>query len=483
MTDSPFKDSLTGLFNHGFFQISLEMEVKRSRRYGGPFTLALLDIDSFNGYNRKHGHGKGDWLLKEMARIIRESIRKVDLAARYSGDVFALVLTNSSVEQALALMERIRQAATGLSGSEMTVSIGLASYPGDAVLKENLIRRAEDALLQAKLKGRNRIDFSRREIKPVEDPNSRILVVDDEPQNLKLLEALLVPLHYDVIKASNGKEAISLVQKTGVDLVLLDVMMPEMNGYEVCRRIKGNEETRLIPVVMLTALDDMKAKINGIEAGADDFLTKPPNKMELLTRVKTLIKVKGLNDNLTSLESVLFSLANVVEAKDEYTKGHIWRVAELAVALGERVGLTEKNIRALKLGGMIHDIGKIGIPKEILNKPGPLSPDEREVMKNHANIGYRICLPLEKTLGTALEIIRYHHEKLDGSGYPEGLRGEEIPICAQVMAVVDIYDALVSDRPYRKKISNERAAEILLQETTEGRLDRQIVEYLIEIIR
>jgi putative two-component system response regulator len=226
----------------------------------------------------------------------------------------------------------------------------------------------------------------------------------------------------------------------------------------------------------------MEAKIKGIEAGADDFITKPPNKMELIARTKSLIKLKKLNDNLTSIEYVLFSLARTVEAKDEYTQGHVERVSKLAITLGKKMELSDREMEALRYGGILHDIGKIAVPGDILNKPGPLSPEEWEVMKNHPVAGYNICLPLKKNLGYALEVIRHHHEKLDGSGYPDGLKNEEISATARIMAVVDIYDALVTDRPYREGMPLEKAVEILKQEANSGKLDKVVVGHLIEVV-
>ncbi len=259
-------------------------------------------------------------------------------------------------------------------------------------------------------------------------------------------------------------------------------MMPEMGGYEVCRHLKGSEATRLIPVVLVTAFDDMEAKIKGIEAGADDFITKPPNKMELLARTKSLIKFKKQNESLTSIEYVLFSLAKTVEAKDEYTQGHVERVSKLAITLGKKMELSDKEMKALRYGGILHDIGKIAVPCDILNKPGPLSSEEWEVMKSHPVVGYNICLPLKKKLGYALEVIRHHHEKLDGSGYSDGLKNEEISMAARIMAVVDIYDALITDRPYREGMFLEKAVEILNQEANDGKLDKVVVGHLIEVV-
>jgi putative two-component system response regulator len=481
-TKASFTDGLTGLFNHGFFQLALDSEVKRSRRYGAPFTLALVDVDSFAGYNRHFGPAKGDRILKEIADIVKRNIRDVDIAARYSGDMFALILAECTSGQAADVMKRIRRDVEKLAGENTTISIGIADYPAASDNKEIFIKKAEEALVRSKIEGKNRVSIFKEEEDLLTDQTPRILVVDDEPKNIKLLEAFLRPFNYDILKAENGEDALSIIDRADIDMVLLDVMMPRMDGFEVCRRIKGSENTRMIPVVMVTALDDTEARVKAIELGADDFVTKPPNRIELQARVKSLIKVKILNNTLTSLESVLFSLANTVEAKDEYTKGHTLRVSELSVQLAKKMNLSKNDINAIKIGGIIHDVGKIGVPKAIINKPGRLEPEELEIMKTHPYIGYKICTPLKKSLGMVLDIIYYHHEKLDGSGYPIGLKGEDIPEGAKVLAVADIYDALTSDRPYRKAMSKEKALEILRQEAGEGKLDRKIVEYLTEIV-
>ena len=476
---APFADSLTGLYNHGFFQTVLEWEEERFKRHGGPFTLGLIDIDSFKGYNRSHGHAQGEQALKKIAELIKNSIRQVDLAARYGGDVFAILLIGAEAEMAKEAAERIRTAVAKAFDNSLTVSVGLASLPGDASTKTHLIEKAQEALLQAKMRGTNKVHFFEKEKLTHNITTSTILVVDDEPRNVKLLEGLLSPLNYEVIKAYNGEEALSLVNKTSVDLVLLDIMMPKMDGYEVCRRLKSSEQTRLIPVIMVTALHDMDAKVKGIEAGADDFLPKPVNKIELRARTQSLVNSKKLNDKMTSVENVLFSLANAVEAKDSYTQGHTQRVADMAVLIGKKMSLPEDEINALRVGGVLHDIGKIGIPREILNKPGPLSEDEWTIMKQHPTIGHKICLPLKRTLGHALDMIQHHHEKLDGSGYPDGLTDNEIPTVARIMAVVDIYDALITDRPYRKGMAREKALSILKEEADEGKLDKRVVDLLL----
>lgn len=481
-TLSPYTDGLTGLYNHGFFQAVLDHEFRRFRQFGAPFTLAMIDLDAFSIYNERHGPVAGDRTLKGIAHAIRQSIREVDFAARYGGDVFAVLFIGIDAQAALVAAERIRAAAERLSSeNQQTVSVGLASCPRDAPTKHQLIQKAKEALLRAKIGGKNRIFlYEREQVSPNHRP--RVLVVDDERVNLELVGAVLSSIDCEVFKASSGEEALSLLGKTDVDLVLLDILLPGIDGYEVCRRLKQQESTRLIPVILLTGLDDLTARIQGIEAGADDFLVKPPNHMELIARTRSLVKVKSLNDSLIGTENVLISLARAVEAKDVYTRGHISRTSELAVLVGRRMGISGKEVEALRLGGILHDIGKIGVPREILNKPGPLSPEEFGIVKSHPNVGHQICLPLKKTLGPALQVIRHHHERLDGGGYPDGLRGDEIPIVASIMAIVDMYDALVSDRPYRNALSRESALKILREDARVGRLDKAIVEILIDLL-
>jgi putative two-component system response regulator len=480
---SYYSDNLTGLYSHGFFHEYLDQELKKSMRYHDPFTLILVDVDFFSQYNAANGSIKGDLLLRQIANIISENLRESDLAARYLSDVFAVLLTRCDAENAFPIAERIRQSIESRMEGVATVSIGLTTYLINTTTNKNaLLSEAQEALLQAKKMGKNKVALYDKKNASEDDNKSQILIVDDEDRNLRLLEAMLLPLGYEVVKASNGEQALSLVKKLDIDLILLDIMMPGMNGFEVCKHLKENNDTRLIPVVVVTALDDKESKIKAIDAGADDFLTKPPDKTELLARTKSLVKMKQLNKNFTSIENVIFSLANTVEAKDGYTHGHVERVSNMAVSLGTRLGLSRKEIDALRLGGALHDIGKIAVPGNIINKPGSLSTDEWDTMKDHATAGYKICNPLMETLGLALKVIRHHHEKLDGSGYPDGLKGDEIPKIAQVMAVVDIYDALVTDRSYRKGMDKERALSILREEVAKGKLDKGIIDMLEEMI-
>ena len=481
-TGTSFQDGLTGLFNHGFFQLVLDREIKRSERQGKPFTLALIDVGGVSRYNLKYGYPSGNRLLKEVADLLIENIRTIDWVARFGGDVFAWLLVDASGEEARNAAERIQSAVRQRLCDPLDLFIGLAGFPKDALDRTGLLSLSREALNQAKIRGGDGIYFfeSRRTV--VSQETSTILLVDDDPHNLKLLEAFLSSLPHEILKANDGEEALVLLQKQEVDLILLDVMMPGINGFEVCRRLKTQEKTRLIPIVLITALDDLDSRVEGMESGADDFISKPVNRIEILARTKSLIKNRKLNNSLTNIENVLFSLAIAVEAKDRYTQGHTARVASLAMALGEKIGLEEKEMEALRIGGMLHDIGKIGIPESILNKPGPLDEAEWELMKQHCDIGHKICRPLEKTLGLALEVIRHHHEKLDRSGFPDGLGAEYLSMAVRIMAVVDIYDALTTDRPYRRAFSREEALQVLKNEAGEGKLDSKVVDDLVNLV-
>ena len=316
---------------------------------------------------------------------------------------------------------------------------------------------------------------------PVETSRSRILVVDDNPMNRQFLEDELTDEGFLVSTAEDGEDALQKVAAESPDMILLDVMMPKLDGYETCRRLKSDARTILTPVVMVTALTATHERIKGLEAGADDFLSKPYNRLELLTRVRSLLKLKRHTDELENVETVLFTLALSVEAKDPYTNNHCDRLARLSVALGEKLGLPREQLTALHRGGILHDLGKIGIPDAILLKPGPLNDVERAIVREHPAIGERICHPL-KSLRLVLPIIRHHHERWDGSGYPDGLAGEAIPLTARILQVVDIYDALTTQRPYKPAYSHGQACAIMREETAKGWWDSSMVETFIALI-
>jgi putative two-component system response regulator len=295
----------------------------------------------------------------------------------------------------------------------------------------------------------------------------KILIVDDHSSSRMTAAALLSVEGYNVLEAEDGQVALKSLMHADVDLILLDVMMPGMDGYEVCRRLKQNENTRLIPIIFVTALNDRRARLRGIDAGGDDFLTKPFDQLELSARVRSLVRQKRLNEDLDHASKVLFSIAKSIESRDPGTGDHCERLVALGQAFGEYLGLSRGEIRDLKWGGYLHDIGKVGIPDEVLLKRGGLSIEEWQTMRRHVEIGEEICQPL-RTMKGVLPIIRHHHEKWDGSGYPDGLRGDQIPWVAQVFQVIDIYDALTSERPYKPAHSPQKALEMMFQETERG---------------
>jgi putative two-component system response regulator len=296
---------------------------------------------------------------------------------------------------------------------------------------------------------------------------AHVLVADDSEANRELMSDILEPLGYKVTCVEDGEEALSVLHCQPVDIALLDVMMPRRTGFDVCQAVKADPALRLIPVVLITGLTGVEDRILGIESGADDFLYKPVRKQEMLARVCSLLKLKQFTDELENAETVLFSLALSIEGKDPYTGGHCDRLSKYSVTLAERIGLSESECIALRRAGTVHDIGKVAVPEHILLKPGPLSPEERRIMELHPVVGERICSPL-KSFRDVLPIIRHHHEKMDGTGYPDGLKDEQIPITARVMTIVDIFDSLTTERPYRRAMSSEDAFRIMREEAQRG---------------
>ena len=336
----------------------------------------------------------------------------------------------------------------------------------------------------------------------------KVLVVDDEDRNLRLMEAMLIPLGYEVILAGDGEEALEKVRDLPPDVILLDVMMPRMDGFEVARRLKGGEETRIIPIVMVTALREVEDRVKALEVGADDFLSKPVEKTELRARVQSLLKVKAYNDHMrdyqkeleaevakrteqlrqafekirvASLETI-FRLSRAAEYKDEDTGAHIQRMSHYAAAVARKMGLGESSVDTILYAAPMHDVGKIGIPDHILLKPGKLNLDEWEIMKQHTIIGGKILEGSDAEFIKLAEVIsRTHHEKWDGSGYPRGLKGPEIPLAGRVAAVTDVFDALTSKRPYRREPFSLEKTFAFIEEGQGSHFDPEVVEAFFAI--
>ena len=310
----------------------------------------------------------------------------------------------------------------------------------------------------------------------------KVLVVDDLEANLRLLEELLKAQGYDVLSAGDGNEALTLVELERPDVIVSDVRMPKRDGFELCRELKASPATRLTPVVLMTGSQEVEDRLRAIEAGADDFLTKPIDRPELNARVRSLVRLKRFTDDLDSAEAVLKSLALMVEARDSYTQDHCERLAHYATNLGRTLGLTDDDLLTLERGGYFHDIGKIALPDSILLKPGRLTPEEYVRVREHPVVGDRLCGNL-RSLHRVRPIVRHHHERLDGSGYPDKLSGDAVPLLAQIISIVDLFDAMTTTRPYRKALPADAAIEQLRREVTKGWRRHDLVEAFIETVR
>jgi putative two-component system response regulator len=311
---------------------------------------------------------------------------------------------------------------------------------------------------------------------------STILVVEDDPHIRDLLSGLLGALGYRLLMAASAEQALDALNVVSPDLVLTDVHLGAMSGIELCARLKADPRHELTPVVILTAVGDLEARVAGLAAGADDFFTKPVEFVELRTRLTALLRVRLLLSQLDRAEAVITTLALTIEARDPYTLGHCDRLSRYAVAVGEAMGLDREMLRALRLGGYLHDLGKIAVPDGILLKPGPLDPVEQERIRAHPGAGSDLVLGL-RSLELVRPIMRHHHEKWDGSGYPDGLKGEAIPLGARIISVVDVFDALHTDRPYKAAMPRFEAVSLLIRETDAGYWDPKIVDTFLDILR
>lgn len=315
-----------------------------------------------------------------------------------------------------------------------------------------------------------------------EDDPIRVLIVDDDPHHRALERELLDSPLYQVEEASSGPDALIRLSHAEYDVVLLDKRMPGMDGDETCRRIRSDLGLKLLPVLMVTGNSDVDNLTLSMEAGATDFVRKPYDPSELLARLNSAASRKRLTDQLDSAESLLFALARMVEAKDGTTGDHCSRLSHTGVVLGKALGLTSEELQALKRGGILHDIGKLGIPDNILLKPGKLIEQEWGLMRQHVYIGAQIVGGL-KSMRLTVPIIQHHHERWDGTGYPDGLQGKEIPLLARVFQIVDIYDALRNARPYKPAMSRDEVISIMEEEAAKGWRDPEITTVFLDIVR
>jgi putative two-component system response regulator len=317
------------------------------------------------------------------------------------------------------------------------------------------------------------------------DPDNRmmtdykILIVDDKPQDVRAIKDLLESAGYHVVPAYSGKQALKLMAKDKLDLAILGIGISDIDGWTLCRRIKSEEETSLLPVIIVTSLTRLTDKIHSIEAGADDFLTKPVNKYELLARVRSLLHMKSLTDQLISARRVIDSLAMAIEEKDPYTSGHSLRVGEYAAQLARAIGLSTEDQEMVRKAAILHDLGMIGVEKQIIHKPGTLNKTEFAEIKQHPIKSLEILEPLDLPR-PLLRTIRHHHEWWNGHGYPDGLAADQIPLGARILSIADAFDAMTSQRPFRAAMGVTKALN-RLEDGMNRQWDSELVVEFIKI--
>jgi putative two-component system response regulator len=314
------------------------------------------------------------------------------------------------------------------------------------------------------------------------DADPTVLVVDDDDDVRFVLRRLLDQAGFVVADATDGSEALAAVAGGPPDVVLLDVRMPgDLDGFDVCRRLRSDPATRLLPVVMVTGLNARTDRLRGIEAGADDLLTKPVDREQLLARVRSLIRLKRYTDDLDSAASIVMTLASMIEARDGYGDGHCHRMANYATRVGRALSLDENQVSTLYRGAFLHDIGMLTIPEAVLQKRGSLEPQEWTLLKSHTVAGDRLCGNL-RSLQAVRPIVRHHHERLDGSGYPDGLHGDQVPLLAQIVGIVDTYEALTTPRPYQQAVAPYHAFTVLRQHVRSGWRREDLVETFVAVV-
>lgn len=504
--DKLYRDALTGVYNRRFY----EERVRHMTRRAG---VAMIDLDDFKLYNDAYGHNAGDMVLDKIVGIIQSDIRKTDMLIRIGGDEFLLVLPEISEGAFEIKLRRIRQhineaKIAGFSQIKLSVSIGGVMSNGETI--EETLKRADRLMYQAKI-CKNTVVTQWDEIQ--DNRNSaenggerlKILIVDDSETNRQLLTEMLKD-NYDIIEAEDGEKAIEMLHERGEDisLVLLDLLMPVMDGFDVLAYMGKNKWLEEIPVIMISSEDSTPYVKRAYELGATDYIGRPFDENIVFRRVQNTIKLYAKQRRLAALvtnqiyekeknnQMMISILSHIVEFRNGESGMHVMRINTITGMLLERLAVKSDKYplswaerSMITMASSLHDIGKIGIPEEILNKPGKLTEEEFEIMKQHSAIGAEMLQSLKKyqdeeLLKIAYEICRWHHERYDGKGYPDGLKREEIPISAQVVSLADVYDALVSERVYKKAFSPEKALE-MIQNGECGNFNPLLLECLVDI--
>lgn len=483
-----YQDVLTGTYNRRYYE-------DIASRIVGPAGIALMDVDDFKICNDTYGHHAGDMALETAANAIRSCIRNADLLIRYGGDEFLLVLPGIPSDILQAKLEQIRaavQQATvpGYSHFRLSLSIG-GAIQSLADPMENVVRRADWLMYQAKhRKNAVMVELSGRSLAALEtllQEKSQILLVDDSAMNRMMLAEILGD-SYHILEAENGRECLEKLQTEAgnIALVLLDINMPVMDGFEVLKAMNANHTIEDTPVIMISSDDSDDAIRRSYELGASDYVNRPFDARIVYRRVTNTIKlyakqrrlVQMVSDQIHARENntdmLVGVLSHIVEFRNGESGAHVRHIRTITEILLHRLlensnkySISAEQQDMIPLASALHDIGKIGIDEKILNKPGKLTPEEFEAMKTHSMLGAEMLHDLDNygeqpLLQTAYEIARWHHERWDGRGYPDGLKGDAIPISAQLVSLADVYDALTSERCYKKAFSHEKAVQMIL---------------------
>ena len=504
--DELYRDPLTGVYNRRYY----EDNIKDLNENSG---VAMIDLDDFKLYNDSYGHNAGDMALETIVSAIKKCIRSSDKIIRFGGDEFLLVLPgihnnifNKKLQQ---IRTRIKEAKVdGYSKIRLSVSIGGVMTHNETI--ESAMHRADKLMLQAKSHQKGMVVTEENEFGVIDNESEVkdrqcVLVVDDSYMNRMILTEMLKS-DYEIINASSGEECLEIIEKygTGIDIILLDIVMPGMDGFEVLNYMNNNNWIEDIPVILISSEDSNQYIRRAYEMGVSDYISRPFDAKVVYQRVLNTIKLYAKQRRLINLitdqvyekeknnKMMIDILSQIVEFRNNESGMHVRNISTLTGMLLEKiVQKTDKYHLSwskrfyITNGSALHDIGKIGIPEEILNKPGKLTKEEYEIMKEHTVIGEKMLKSLElyqdePLVKTACEIGRWHHERYDGKGYPDGLRGDEIPISAQIVSIADVYDALVSERVYKKAFSHEKAMEMILNGEC-GAFNPLLLECLVEI--
>ena len=488
MGEKLYRDALTGLYNRRYYEDALK---KRGMEAG----VAVLDMDGFKACNETYGHQAGDKMLEAAVGVMRHCVRRSDTIIRYGGDEFLLLLPH--IEEA-TFQQKLQDICCqisetrlpGLEDIRLSVSIGGVINRGEPI--DCAVERANQLMMQAK-KSRNAVvtdsEIAAEDIAPRKDtrPRMKILIVDDSRTNRAILNGL-IPDRYDVLEAADGLEGLDMLRRYGTEiaLVLLDLLMPTLSGFDMLSLMAANQWLEEIPVVMISSENDADTIHRAYDLGVSDYITRPFDADVVSQRISNTIKLyarqRGLSNQVRdqihekerSNRLMLEIISEVVSARNGESGAHVRHIRIITelllrrlLEISSRYSITAEQQDMIPLASALHDIGKIGIDEKILNKPGRLTPEEFEVMKTHSMLGAKMLHDLDNfaeqpLLQTAYEIARWHHERWDGRGYPDGLKGDEIPISAQLVSLADVYDALTSERCYKKAFSHEKAVQMIL---------------------